>query len=75
MKFKWRYTMIPACISFGPFFMSNMGGLGNHGWAMPMLGTIMVTIGLGTMLSVLAEHRKVIDELLKQQGRAHSANT
>lgn len=27
VKCKWYYVLLPACVSFGPFAMSNMGGL------------------------------------------------
>lgn len=67
MKFKWYYAMLPACVSFGPFFMSNMGGLNEPQWWIPMFGVVLVTVGLGGMLRIVFAHHKVLDELLEQQ--------
>ena len=67
MKFKWRYTLVPACISFGPFLAANLGGLGT-GWAAPMLGSIILTLGLGIMLEIIANQQKALDRLLEQSG-------
>jgi hypothetical protein len=65
MKFKWRYTMVPACISFGPLMASNMGGLGT-GWVTPMLGSIMLTVGLGMMLDIIVKQQLALNGLLEQ---------
>jgi hypothetical protein len=67
MKFKWRYTMVPACISFGPFFVSNMGGLGT-GWVIPMLGAIMLTVGLSIMMSQISDLHQTLNGILGQRG-------
>ncbi len=75
MKFKMRYALIPACITFGPFFMSDMGGLGSGSWGIPMMGTIMVVTGLGGMLSMIGEQRIAIEALIKQCENAPPNNT
>src|SRR4051812_16331611 len=73
MKLKWYYVTLPACISFGPFFMAGMGGLQSNSWLATMvtlMGVVMVTFGLGIMYSMIFEQRRVIDQLTKQQNES-----
>jgi hypothetical protein len=75
MKAHWRYSLIPACISFGPLLMSNMGGLETSGWVIPMMGTAMVIAGLSFMYSIISEQRTVIERLTNQNGEPLPTNT
>lgn len=75
MKIKMRYALIPACITFGPFFMSDMGGLGSGIWGIPMIGTIMVVAGLSGMFSMIGEQRIAIEALIKQCENVTPNNT
>jgi hypothetical protein len=76
MRMKWHYVMVPACISFGPLLMTNLGGLSNPGWGwvISLLGTLQVTIALGIMFSMINEQRVVIERLSKQNTQAQPAS-
>jgi hypothetical protein len=77
-NFKLRYTTNPACISFGPLFMTNIGEtIGrNEGWSwLPLAGSLMVAAGLGMMLGILIEQQQVINRLLSEQPREPSVHT
>jgi hypothetical protein len=74
MKFKWYHAVLPACVSFGPFLMSSMGGLSDHEWMTQMPGAVMMTIALCSMLNIIFEQRKVLDELLEQKNQIASKN-
>jgi len=53
---KIRNGLIPACITFGPLFMTRIGGSINVGEnSMPFIGTLMLSAGLIMMFQMLCE--------------------
>ena len=57
VEVKRRYALIPACITFGPLFMSRMGWL-MDGWigvAVSLFGVFMLSAGLGMMFHIIAQ--------------------
>lgn len=52
-----RYQLVPACITFGPLFMSRIGGL-MDGWigvSISLFGVFMLSAGLGMMFHLIVQ--------------------
>ena len=53
---KFRYALIPACITAGPMFMTRIGGMADVGGnIMPFIGTLMLIAGLCMMFQMLCD--------------------
>ena len=55
-SFKLRYSLIPACITFGPLFMTNIGDTFDAGITSTIIalaGAFMVAAGLSMMLGII----------------------
>ncbi len=63
--FKRRHALIPACICFGPLFMSRIGGLidGSLGIASVWWGVANLTFGLFMMFELIAGQQAFIEKL------------
>jgi hypothetical protein len=56
------FSLVPACITFGPLFMTRLGGTSTSKWA-PMVGSFMLAIGLSIVFGVVAQQDKRIKDL------------
>lgn len=65
---KFRYASIPACITFGPLFMV-MGTTPKTltEYVTRLGGALMLAVGLGLTLTLIAAPQKAIDELRRER--------
>ena len=66
IKLSWRHGLIPACITFGPGFMTRMGGTiddGGLGIGIAMFGTALLVGGLMLMLELLMKQQAYLEKL------------
>lgn len=66
---KLLWSIVPCCITFGPLFMTRIGGWAapeGGAWLVPT-GVAMLVTGLLTMLTVFEQQQKRIGELQAQQ--------
>jgi hypothetical protein len=64
--------IVPACITFGPLFMTNIAGTASpeHGNLIVFTGVIMLSFGLGFMIQTIEHQRRRIEEILEARDGA-----
>jgi hypothetical protein len=57
--------VVPACITFGPLFMTRIGGTARAdvGVGLEFTGVCMLAAGLGVMFNVIVTQQKLIEKL------------
>jgi len=65
IKLSWRHGLIPACVTFGPAFMTRMGGTieSGLGAGVALLGTAMLVGGLLLMLELVLKQQAYLEKL------------
>lgn len=63
-------AIVPACITFGPLFMTQIGGFASHtNYPLEALGSLLTMIGLGIMFRILMKQQETIKNLQLQISR------
>ena len=65
---KLLWGIVPACISFGPLFMSGM----RYEDHLVIAGVLMLSAGLVIMFKTVADQQKLIEKLLAERGIQNS---
>lgn len=56
--------LVPACITFGPLFMTRIGGMArSDATNLEFTGAVMLSVGLGILFRYLMKLRRQVDEL------------
>ena len=67
---KFLLAMIPACVTFGPLFMTRIAGTAapEKGNSLVTTGTFMVSVGLMLMYRTMQKQQKRIREMEERLG-------
>ncbi|MBL8897104.1 MAG: hypothetical protein JNM84_05730 [Planctomycetes bacterium] len=65
-------SMVPACITFGPLFMTRIAGTASNDASTTLVftGVLMLSFGLGTMYSTIESQRRTIAQLRAERETA-----
>ncbi len=69
---KFLLVALAPCLSFGPLFMTNMGGTASgSGIPISMIGSFMVIFGLVTLFRHMMKQDQLIKEMKSQIGNTN----
>ena len=69
---KFLLTILAPCLSFGPLFMTNMGGtVSDSSVPLSMMGSFMVAFGLLIMFRHMTKQAQLITQMQSEIGDAN----